>query len=102
MTHEEASAAKIVDAPCLCLGQLLELRAFVDSVLASVAGEEAPVEGGVDDDASDIPATGFVRDAAAADRARPGEADEVGGSTSGAVDGGDGDIGSRCRHTGSI
>jgi hypothetical protein len=76
MTQDEASCVKIVDAPCLSLRRLLELRAFVDSVLASHAGggEEVPGKGGVDDEASDIPATGFVRDSAAADGAGSGGA----------------------------
>jgi hypothetical protein len=44
MTQEEASAVKIVDAPCLSLGRLLELCAFVDSVLASQAGKRPPLK----------------------------------------------------------
>jgi hypothetical protein len=72
MTQEWASSVKIIDAPCLSLDRLLELRAFVDSVLASQEGEEAPGEGGADGDASYVSATGFVRASAAADGARPG------------------------------
>jgi hypothetical protein len=33
MTQEWASSVQIIDAPCLSLGRLLELRAFIDSVL---------------------------------------------------------------------
>jgi hypothetical protein len=104
MTQDEASCVKIVDAPCLSLRRLLELRAFVDSVLASHAGggEEVPGKGGVDDDASDIPATGFVRDSAAADGAGSGGADEVDRSAAGVADGGDGDTARRRRHPGSM
>ena len=43
MTQAEAASVKIVDAPCLSLARLLELRAFVDSVLASQRGKRSPV-----------------------------------------------------------
>ena len=57
MTEAEASSVKIIDAPCLSLARLFELRVFVDSVLASHAGRAIPDEGGVDGNSSDIPAT---------------------------------------------
>jgi hypothetical protein len=99
MTEAEASSVKIIDAPCLSLARLLELRAFVDSVLASQTGKAIPDEGGVDGDSWDIPATGSVRDSAA-DGARPGRADQLGGSAADASVGGDG--GAESRRPGSI
>jgi hypothetical protein len=53
-TEAEASSVKIVDTPCLSLARHLEVRVFVDPVLASHAGRAIPDEGGVDGDSSDI------------------------------------------------
>jgi len=102
MTLTAAASVSIVDTPCLSLARLFELRAFVDSVLASCSGEAIPEQGGVDDEASDVPAAGFVRASAAADRARPSAANEVGGAAEGAADGGDGRPGGGQRRDASI
>ena len=40
MIEAQASSVKIIDAPRLSVARLLVLRALVDSVLASQAGEE--------------------------------------------------------------
>ena len=102
MTLAAAASVSIVDTPCLSLARLLELRAFVDSVLASCSVEAIPEQGGVDGKASDVPAAGSVRASAAADRARPGGANEVGGAAESAGDGGHGCPGSRRRRGTSI
>ena len=77
MTLTAAASVSVIDRPCLSLARLLELRAFVDSVLASCSGEAIPEQGGVDDEASNVSAAGFVRASAAADRARPGAATKL-------------------------
>ena len=82
MTQAEAASVKIVDIPCLSLTSILELRALIDSVLASSqAGEMPPDHGGLDRDASDLSTTRFIRGAAASDDAHSGRTDEVGGSS---------------------
>jgi hypothetical protein len=66
MTQAEAGSVKIVDIPCLSLASILELRALIDSVLASQAGEMSPDHGGLERDASDLSTTGSIRGATAA------------------------------------
>jgi len=103
MTQAEAASVKIVDIPCLSLTSILELRALIDSVLASSqAGEMPPDHGGLDRDASDLSTTRFIRGAAASDDAHSGRTDEVGGSSAVAADGGDDAAAARRTHLGSV
>lgn len=98
MTQAEAASVKIVDIPCLSLTSILELRALVDSVLASRAGEMPPDHGGLDRDASNLSTTRFIRSAAASDDAHPGRTQEAAGSSVVAADGGDDAAARRTHH----
>ncbi len=102
MTQAEAASVKIVDIPCLSLTSILELRALIDSVLGSQAGEMPPDHGGLDRDASDLSTTRSIRGAAASDDAHSGRTDEVGRSSAVAVDGGDEAAAARRTHHGSV
>ena len=89
MTQAEAGSVKIVDIPCLSLTSILELRALIDSVLASQAGRMPPYHGGLERDASDLSTTGSLRGATAWDDTHSGRTGEVGRSSAVAADGGD-------------
>jgi hypothetical protein len=89
MTQAEAGSVKIVDIPCLSLTSILELRALVDSALASQAGEMPPDHGGLERDASNLSTTRSIRTATASDDTHSGRTGEVGGSSAVAADGGD-------------
>ena len=102
MTQAEAASVNIVDIPCLSLTSILELRALIDSVLGSQAGEMPPDHGGLDRDASDLSTTRSIRGAAASDDAHSGRTDEVGRSSAVAVDGGDEAAAARRTHHGSV
>src|SRR3954465_6721994 len=89
MVDPEAAAIKIVEVPRLSIVRLLDLRAFLDVVLAcgprqEILGEEA------DDQAWGECTTGSVRGAVAGHEARRYRAGEGRGAASGAADGGDG------------
>ena len=101
MTQAEAASVKIVDIPCLLLASLLELRALIDSVLGSQAGEMPPDHGGLDRDASDLSTTRSIRGAGASDEVHSGRTGEVGGSSAVAADGGD-DAAARRTQLGSV
>jgi hypothetical protein len=92
MVDSEAASIKIVDLPCLPVARLLELRAFLDSGLASDVGEQIP-EGGVDVEALGELAAGLVREAATSEGARASRASEGVAAAPSAPDGGDGDLG---------
>lgn len=102
MTQAEAASVKIVDIPCLSLASILELRALIDSVLDSQAGEMPPDHGGLDRDASDLSTTRSIRGGAASDAAHSGRTDEVGGSSAVAADGGDDAAAARRTQLGSV
>ncbi len=67
-----SASIKIIDVPCLSLGRLLELRAFLDLGLASAAGKEIP-EGGVDGEAWDEYVNGICSKPPRAWRLAPAE-----------------------------
>src|SRR5207248_11069958 len=96
MVDPAAASVKIVDVPRLSVARLLDLRAFLDSGVASGLGEEIP-EGGTDDKVLDGRATGPVRGAARGQRAWGKGAGEGVGAASIAPNGGDSDIGSSAR-----
>ena len=102
MTQAEAGSVKIVDIPCLSLTSILELRALIDSVLASQAGEMPPDHGGLDRDASDLPTTRSIRGTAASHDTHSGRTDEVSGLSAVAADGGDDVAAARGTHHGSV
>lgn len=102
MTQAEAASVKIVGIPCLSLTSILELRALINSVLGSQAGEMPPDHGGLDRDASDLSTTRSIRGAAASNDAQSGRTDEVGGSSAVAVDGGHEAVAARRAHHGSV
>jgi hypothetical protein len=102
MTQAEAGSVKIVDIPCLSLASILELRALIDSVLASQAGEMSPDHGGLERDASDLSTTESIRGATAAHGTHSGRTGEVGGSSAVAADGSDDTVAACRTHRGSI
>jgi hypothetical protein len=65
MTQSDAAAVKVVEAPCISVAQLRALRAFLDSILASPAGNAVPGGGGANGDTSDPAAEGSFRALAA-------------------------------------
>jgi hypothetical protein len=91
MVDPKAASVKIVDAPCISIVRLLDLRAFLDSGLAFHLGEQIP-EGGSDGEALDEGSTGFVRRAGARHEAWGDRAGEGDGADSIAPDGGDGNL----------
>jgi hypothetical protein len=101
MTQAEAASVKIVDIPCLSLTSILELRALIDSVLASRAGEMPPDHGGLDGDTSDLSTTRSIRGAASHD-AHSGRTDEVSALSAVAADGGDDAATARGTHHESV
>ena len=92
MADPEAASVKIVDAPCLSIARLLDLRAFLDSGLACDLGEEIPEEG-ADGEAWHEHTAGSVRGAAAKHEARGDGAGEGAGAAPSASNGGGGDLG---------
>ncbi len=69
MTQSNAATVKVVDVPCIFFTQLLALRALLDSILTSLAGNAVPSEGGVDGDPLDLATKGSVRNPTAEDAA---------------------------------
>lgn len=102
MTQAEARSVKIVDIPCLSLKSILELRALIDSVLASQTGEMPPDHGGLDRDASDLSTTRSIRGATASYDTRSGTTGEVSRSSAVAADGGDDAAAAGRTHHGSV
>ena len=92
MVDREAASVKIADIPCISIARLLDLRAFLDSGLASRCGEQIP-KGGFDGESVDKSAEGFVRPVAAESEAWSNRAGEGAEAGSVAVDGGDGEDG---------
>src|SRR4051795_9107888 len=80
MLDPQAAAIKIVEVPHLSIARLLDLRAFLDAVLASPPGQ-AILGGEADDQAWGECATGSVRGAVAGHEARRDRAGEGGGAT---------------------
>ena len=58
MTQSDAAAVKVVEDPRISVAQLRALRAFLDSILASLAGNIVPGEGGANGDTMDPAARG--------------------------------------------
>ena len=102
MTQAEAGSVKIVDIPCLSLTAILELRALIDSVLASQAGDMPPDHGGLERDASDLSTTRSIRGGTALHDTHSGRTGEVSGSSAVAADGGDDAAAAGGTHHGSV
>jgi hypothetical protein len=73
MLDPQAASVKIVDVPRLSVNRLVDLRTFLDSVLACDLGKEIP-GGGADGEALVERATGSVREATAKHEVRGGRA----------------------------
>ena len=90
MADPEAASVKIVDAPCLSIARLLDLRAFMDS-LACDLGEEIPRKALMAKRQQHT--AGSVRGAAAKHEARGDGAGEGAGAAQALANGGGGDRG---------
>ena len=91
MADPEAASVKIVDAPCLSIARLLDLRAFLDSGLACDLREEFPSKALMAKHRTSTQQDS-VRGAAAKHEARGDGAGEGAGAAPSASNGGGGDL----------
>ena len=89
MTQSDAAAVKVVEDPRISVAQLRALRAFLDSILASLAGNAVPGEGGANGDTIGPAARGSFRTLAADEPTHGDRATKGAGFAAGAVGGSD-------------